>query len=330
MLPARQKVGVREVAAAAGVSAQTVSRVLNEHPSIRDETRQRVLGAMATLNYRVNNAARALGTRESRTLGIVASDTALFGPAVGIAAVEAAARTAGRWVATTYADATEEASVDDAVDHLLGQGVDGIVLVALRAGTRQLLEKRAAGIPIVELHGGDGQRVQRDAAVLAVEHLVSLGHRRIARLGGPESWLEESARAAGFTDALSSHGLECVREWRGNWSAADGAACAAEVAAAVRRSGGPTAIVVANDQMALGLTTGLREAGVRVPEDLSIVGFDDNPDAAYYRPALTTIRVDVVAEGGRCVADVLGLSALASAQSPVLIERDSTARPARS
>nr|WP_259392851.1 substrate-binding domain-containing protein [Microbacterium halimionae] len=285
---------------------------------------------MTTLNYRVNNAARALGTRESRTLGIVASDTALYGPAVGIAAVEAAARTAGRWVATTYADATDEASVDDALNHLLGQGVDGIVLVALRAGARHVLEERAAGIPVVELHGGAGQQVQHDAAALTVEHLVSLGHRRIARLGGPVSWVEESARAAGFTAALATHGLTCVREWRGNWAAADGAECAAEVATAVRHSDGPTAIVVANDQMALGLITGLREAGVRVPEDLSIIGFDDNPDAAYYRPALTTIRVDVVAEASRCVADVLGLAASASLQVPVLIERDSTASRDRS
>ena len=103
-----RRVGVRDVARLAGVSSQTVSRVINDHPNIRPETRAKVLDAMAALDYRVNNAARALGTRTTRTLGVIASDATLYGPAVGIAALEAAARAAGRWVATTYADAADE------------------------------------------------------------------------------------------------------------------------------------------------------------------------------------------------------------------------------
>src|SRR5690349_3357337 len=115
------RVGVREVARAAGVSTQTVSRVINAHPGIRDETRRRVLEAMAALDYRVNNAARALGTRRTRTIGILASDASMYGPAMGILALEAAARATGRWVTAAYADAGDEASVVQAARHLFAQ-----------------------------------------------------------------------------------------------------------------------------------------------------------------------------------------------------------------
>src|SRR5215211_8876362 len=117
------RVGVREVARAAGVSTQTVSRVINEHPLVRDDTRQRVLDAMDALDYRVNNAARALGTSRTRTIGILVSDASMYGPTVGILALESAARAAGRWVTAAYADARDEASVVAAAQHLTAQGV---------------------------------------------------------------------------------------------------------------------------------------------------------------------------------------------------------------
>src|SRR6478609_194164 len=143
--PAR-RVGVRDVARLAGVSSQTVSRVINEHPHIRPETRSRVLDAMAALDYRVNNAARALGTRTTRTLGVVASDATLYGPSAGIGALEAAAREVGRWVATAYADAADAASVEGAARHLLGQGVDGIIVVAPHARTLPILGELTPGV----------------------------------------------------------------------------------------------------------------------------------------------------------------------------------------
>lgn len=298
--------GMREVAAHAGVSTQTVSRVLNDHPHIRPETRERVLAAAAALGYRMNNAARALGTATTRTIGVVASDSALFGPAAGIAALEAAARATGRWITTAYADGSSADAVSDAVEHLLIQGVDGIVVVAPHTSSLTRLEDAALGVPLVALHGGSGARRQADGAGLAIDHLVALGHRRIALLSGPSAWSEASTREAGAEAALTRHGLAPVERWEGDWSAAAAAAIASGVARAVRTQGGPTAVAAANDQMALGLIAGLREHAVHVPGEVSVTGFDDNPDAGYYRPALTTVRLDLAGEARRCIEELLG------------------------
>ncbi|WP_243065215.1 LacI family DNA-binding transcriptional regulator [Humibacter sp. RRB41] len=323
--------GVRDVAALAGVSPQTVSRVINEHPSVRDETRQRVQDAMRSLGYRVNNAARTLGTRRTHTLGVIASNAALFGPSVGVVALESAARAVGRWVTTAYADAADEASIEASLDHLLAQGVDGVIVVAPRLDSVSSLARRHPTLNVGALPSAEGARAQAHGAGLAVGHLLELGHRRIARVGGPGDWLEEVARERGFMDALRVAGPERVAaspvaHWSGDWSAASGAALASEIAAVVRTGVGPTAVVVANDQMALGLISGLAAEGIRVPEDVSIVGFDDNTDAEYYRPALTTVRIDTDGEARRSVAEVLGLEATGGVAPPRLVVRGSTSR----
>lgn len=330
-MPGRARVGVRDVAAAAGVSTQTVSRVINDHPHIRPETRERVVAAMAELGYRVNNAARALGTATTRTIGVVASDTDLYGPAAGIGALERAARSAGRWIATAYADGADAASVTAAADHLLAQGVDGIVVVAPHTAALEALAAASPGVPVVPLHsrvGGAGTPADGDrgaeGAALAVDHLLDAGHRRIAQLSGPAAWLEAVARDTGAESALARRGLQLAGRWRGDWSAASGAALAPEIATAVGEAGGPTAIVVANDQMALGLVSGLASRGVDVPADVSVVGFDDHPDAAFYRPALTTVRLDIAGEAQRCVRILLGADSATGPEPPRLVVRDST------
>lgn len=300
-----------------------MSRVINDHPGIRPETRRRVQEAMAALDYRVNNAARALGTRRTRTIGILASDVSMYGPAVGILALEAAARAAGRWVTAAYADADDAASVVEAGRHLFAQGVDGIVVVAPHARTLSALEGAGLAVPVVALHGPDAAALQRDAAGIAVEHLLELGHTGIGHLAGPRDWVEARARAEGFDDALAARGLRSAGVWRGDWSAASGSAATDEVARSIRE--GTTAVFVANDQMALGLISGLVDAGLSVPGDLSVVGLDDNPDAAFYRPALTTVRLDVAGEASRCIADVLGLPSTPAPGAPVLVARASSA-----
>lgn len=322
-------VGVREVARAAGVSTQTVSRVINDRPGIREDTRQRVLDAMTALDYRVNNAARALGTRRTRTIGILASDASMYGPAIGILALEAAARAAGRWVTAAYADAEDEASVAHAARHLSAQGVDGIVVVAPHARTLSTIASIGVGVPVVALHGPDAWELQKDAARIAVEHLVDAGHTRIAHLAGPEDWLEAAARAEGFRSAMTGRGLAPAGVWRGDWTAASGMAAAVEVAARVGAGDGPTAVFVANDQMALGLMAGLGDAGISVPGDVSIVGLDDNPDAAFYRPPLTTVRLDIAGEATRCIAQLIGepqAAASVGVAAPELIVRKSARR----
>lgn len=314
-----KRIGVREVAVAAGVSTQTVSRVLNGYPGIRDATRERVLDAVAALDYRVNNAARALGTSLTRTVGVVASDAVLHGPSAGIAALERAARARGRWISTAYTDSDDPADIDAAVRHLLAQGVDGIVLVAAHGAT----PLEGYDVPIVPLYGESGIR-QRDAAALVVDHLADLRHRRIVELAGPSDWREALARTAGVADAAARRGLEIVDRVEGDWSAASGSAVADAVAARVAE--GATAVAAANDQMALGLVAGLAARGMRVPADVSVTGFDDNPDAAFYAPALTTVRLDVEGEAEYAVAAVLG-DAAPSPAAPVLVARDSVTAP---
>lgn len=330
----RERVGVRDVARVAGVSPQTVSRVLNGHTSIRADTRVRVLDAVEALGYRMNNLARAFGSRTTRTIGVIASDAALHGPSAGIAALEAAARANGRWIATAYADGVDAASVDGAVQHLLSQGVDGVVMVAPHTRTLDSVVAAGPGVPVVALYGGDGAHRQAQAAGLAVEHLAARGHTRIAELAGPSDWLEAAARSRGVAAALAAARLTPGGRWEGDWSAAAGFARAEPLAAALAASDGPTAVVVANDQMALGLIAGLRALSVDVPGDVSIAGFDDNPDAAYYRPALTSVRVDVPGEARRAVAEVLAAASPALdiggdpvPQHPVLVARASTSSP---
>lgn len=325
-------VGVREVAARAGVSRQTVSRVLNDHPEVAADTRMRVLKAMDELDYRMNNAARALGTRRSRTLGILASDALQYGPSRSIAALEASARAVGYWVSAAFASAGDAQAVVSAVDHLIAQGVEGIVVVAPHARTLDVLDALRVDVPIVTLHssghGSRGLSVDQVAgARLAVAALADAGHTRIAHLAGPADWLEAESRADGFTAELAARGIAHGLVIEGDWSAGSGYAALGAV-----RAAGVTAVFAANDQMALGLLGALHEAGLSVPADVSVVGFDDVPDSAYYWPRLTTIRQDFDELARRAVAALIsGADAAASdlaPVAPVLVVRDSVARPA--
>lgn len=324
----QRTVGVRDVAALAGVSRQTVSRVLNERPEVAARTRERVLAAMAELGYRMNNAARALGTRRSRTLGVLASDALQYGPSRSLAAIEAQARAAGYWLSAAFAGAGDADAVIAAVEHLASQGVEGIVVVAPHARTLDALDALRIGLPIVTLHSSErgtrGLSVDQAAgARLAVAALAEAGHTRIAHLAGPADWLEAESRAQGFAAELAARGIAAGSVLVGDWSAASGHAAADAV-----RAAGVTAVFAANDQMALGLITGLREAGLDVPGDVSIVGFDDVPDAAHYWPRLTTVRQDFDELARRAVAAVLGdASAPRDPVLPVLVPRASVAPP---
>lgn len=319
-LPLERRVGVRDVARAAGVSTQTVSRALNDYPGMRPETRERVLAAVEHLGYRMNNAARALGTNTTRTLGLVASNSRMFGPAAAIEAVDAAARQYQHWVAMAFADPAEgPRAVADAVTHLVAQGVDGILVLVPDEQSLVGARVAAGAVPVRALTDAGSAERQRHGAARAVAHLREQGHTRVAMLAGPRSWTDAAARREGGEAAQPM-----IDVWEGEWTATSGAAHAPAVAAAVRREGGPTAIAVANDQMALGLIAGLTLEGLRVPKDVSIIGFDDNPDAAYYRPGLSTVRLDVAGEARRAVHEVLGVAGAAPVVAePLLVSRAS-------
>lgn len=324
-----------DVAALAGVSHQTVSRVLNDHPSVRPETRARVLEAIATLGYRRNVAARTLVTRRSGTVGVITSGSALFGPTSTFIAVEHAARERGLFVSVaTVLDFTEEA-VLLALEHFMSQGVDGAVVIAAQDDAIAAVRSFRAPVPVVvvgprELPAGSVHPVAVDhylGARLATRHLLDLGHTRVAHISGPQDWVEGRERLRGWRDVLSESGVEVLDPIAGDWSAERG-----YEAGRLMVSGElPEAVFAANDLLALGVLHAFTEAGVRVPQDVSLVGFDDIAGSDHFAPPLTTVRQEFATLGRACLRmlsrAIDGEPVAAEIIEPHLVVRASTARP---
>jgi DNA-binding LacI/PurR family transcriptional regulator len=326
-----------DVAKAAGVSHQTVSRVLNDHPNVRAETRSRVLEAIDRLGYRRNMVARALVTRHSRTLGVVSFDTTLYGPASTVYGIERAARDAGYFVSIVSLRTIDRAGVRDAINYLIEQGVDGIVVVAPQRSAAGALEDLTPGIPIVAVEGGHPGQVpvvcvdQAEGARLATNHLLELGHETVWHIGGPHDWLEAEGRIEGWRDALTTAGRKIPEVLPGDWSPRSGYEAGKRLAGMADQI---SAVFVANDQMSLGVLRAFTEEGVRVPEQISIVGFDDIPESEFFSPPLTTVRQDFGAVGRHSIDVLLGQLEEGAAKvlerfvvPPDLVVRGSSAPP---
>ncbi|MEN0024948.1 LacI family DNA-binding transcriptional regulator [Microbacterium sp. LWO14-1.2] len=294
---------IRDVARLAGVSHQTVSRVLNDHPSIRPETKAKVLDAISVLDYRPNLAARALVTSKSNMLGILSATVGEFGPTSSIVGIEDAAREEGYSVSTLNLSATSPEAIGSALRQLAREQVDGIVVLAPQVRVFHVLRAMASDTPFVSLQtasGSDGVSLSADqvaGARTATEHLIALGHSDIIHLAGPQDWIEAESRMRGYLEALREADLPTFPPIRGDWTADFGYFAGQELA----RRRDFTAIFVANDQMAIGLMHGFRDAGIRVPEDVSVVGFDDIPVSAHVAPTLTTVHQDFPELGRRAV-----------------------------
>lgn len=288
-----------DVARRAGVSHQTVSRVLNAHPNVKPATRDRVLAAINDLGYRRNSVARALVTRRTQMLGVVVFDTTLYGPASTLYGIEQAARDAGYFVSIVSLRRLTPEAVHDAVGYLTDQGVDGLVVIAPERSAAAALDDLPRSLPVVTVEGAHDVGLpvvsvdQLLGARLATEHLLSLGHRTVWHVAGPSEWLEAAGRERGWRDALRAAGAQVPEMLRGDWSPRSGY----EAGRVLATRNDLSAVFVANDQMALGLLRAFREAGVRVPEDVSVAGFDDIPEAGYFAPPLTTVRQDFGAVG---------------------------------
>ncbi|TDT74695.1 LacI family transcriptional regulator [Arthrobacter sp. AG258] len=326
---------LEDVAELAGVSHQTVSRVVNKHPNVSAGTRERVEAAIAQLGYRRNTAARSLVTRCSQTIGVLASEFSQYGPANTLLGVERAARDAGYFVSVAALREVNRDAILAAVRHFMDQSVDGIVVIVPHLETPAALAALPVGVPVVAVGpvGNDavcGVKVdQRRGAELAVQHLIQLGHTRIGHVAGPQDWIDAVARADGWRCALAAAGLDADLMIEGDWSAGSGYEIGRRVAV-TRRA---TALFVGNDQMALGVLRALNEARIKVPRDVSVVGFDDQPEAAYFSPPLTTIGQDFEELGRRCM-DMM-LRALGGTEGPrtlemepKIIQRNSTTTPA--
>lgn len=296
-----------DVAALANVSQMTVSRVINDRPGVRDETRTRVLRAMQELDYRPNVAARTLATGRSKTLGVVSFDTTLYGPASTLFGIEVAARAAGYFVSIATLASLDRRALGDAVERLREQAVDGVIVIAPHDATVAGLRGLAVDVPLVAVEGdvGGGAPVatvdQYTGAARATAHLLSLGHETVWHISGPVEWPEARARERAWRKALSAAGCRVPEVLVGDWSARSGYAHGKTLIDA----DDATAVFVANDHMALGLLRALHEAGLRVPADLSVVGFDDVPEAAFFSPPLTTVRQDFAEVGSRAMRQLL-------------------------
>lgn len=327
-----------DVARLAGVSQKTVSRVFNDEPYVSSSVRDRVLAAADELGYRLNHAARALASGRSRSIGVVTLGTALYGPASLLMGVERAVRTAGYALRVVSTQEGDPAGVSDAIDSLLEQGVDGIVIsepidespVPARVdvpmvvvGVRSTTD--SAGVVSV----GVGSQ---SLAQVATEHLLDLGHRTVHHIAGPQRWHAARDRLEGWRSALAARGVPEPAVIEGDWSAGSGHAAGLALAT----DPDVTAVFAANDDMAIGLIRALLSAGRRVPEEVSVVGFDDTPVSAYVTPPLTTVRQPfdaVAAESLRLLIHAIerpGEALPPSADPPVeLVVRASTAPPRR-
>ncbi|WP_244365711.1 LacI family DNA-binding transcriptional regulator [Micromonospora echinofusca] len=298
-----------DVARLAGVSHQTVSRVLNNHPSVRQETRERVLRAVHQLNYRPNALARGLAGRRSRVIGVVSFDTILYGPAATLLGVERAARAAGYGINIVALEQLDRAGVMAAIDALTEQSVAGVVLIAPMMTAAVAVHGLPTGVPAVVVESGSAGELptisvdQVTGARLAVEHLLDLGHETVWHVAGPRDWLEARDRVDGWRLALESAGRRVPPVIVGDWSPRAGY----EVGRSLVDRDDVSAVFCANDHQALGLLRALHQHGVRVPEDISVVGFDDIPEAEYFSPPLTTVRQDFDEVGRRCVGVLLEL-----------------------
>ncbi|MFJ9845291.1 LacI family DNA-binding transcriptional regulator [Kitasatospora sp. NPDC101155] len=297
-----------DVAKLAGVSHQTVSRVLNGAPHVRPDTRDRVLAAIRELDYRPNSAARALVTRRSQTLGVVSFDSTLYGPASMLEGIERAARSAGYFVSVTSLRSLDGRSVQEAVDRLRDQGVEGVVVIAPQTSAVSAVARLSSSVPVVAVGSGNQTQVpmvsvgNREGAGEATGHLLDLGHRTVHHLAGPSNWLESQDREEGWRLTLQAAGAPVPDVERGDWSARSGYQAGLRIA----QLPDVTAVFCANDHMALGLLRALHEAGRAVPEEISVVGFDDIPEAAYFIPPLTTVRQDFGELGRRALELLVG------------------------
>lgn len=287
---------MHDVARLSGVSYQTVSRVINHHPYVADDTRDRVLEVIARLGYRPNRAAQSLAGYRSRTLAMTTFGMNNYGPAQMVIHIEQAAREARYDLILANVTDTTVESMQAAIDRLLHWEVDGLLFITPIIGiTYDDLVMLCGKKPIVQIGiepGVNSPSVaidQHHGTELVARHLLELGHRHIAEIRGPTPWIDAHARHQTFVRVLGEAGIALRAEAQGDWSSRSGYEMTHQLL-----NGGAhfTALFAANDQMALGAIRALNERGRRVPEDISVVGFDDIPEAAYFTPPLTTVRQD--------------------------------------
>ncbi|CAN5244047.1 LacI family DNA-binding transcriptional regulator [soil metagenome] len=326
-----------DVARLAGVSHQTVSRVINSVPNVRPATRIRVEQAIAQLRYSPSPAARALVTKRTRTIGLITPGASQYGPTSTAVNFNVAARAARFSVDTVSALDSDPAGIRAIVESLLRQRVDAIVLVVTDIAVLEVVLALELAIPIVIVAASSRRSPaivsidQYRGARMAVRHLIELGHTDIFHLAGPPEAPDAIERIRGWRDEIQENRLTLHEAVHGDWSARSGY----ELRGRLPLLGKGSAVFAGNDYMALGLISALAEEGLRIPDDSSIVGFDDVPEAAYFMPPLTTVRQDFAALGSLIMQKVLiaiedpeDVALSVPMPTSLIVRRSSLARPA--
>lgn len=333
--PDGRKPSITDVARIAGVSYQTVSRVINAAPDVSAETRARVLKVIQEVDYRRNMTATALVTSRSTVIGIVTDGSPRYGPVATLLALETAAREADYGSTVVAVKEPYKASVQPALDSLEDAGVDGIIVIAPRLTLAAAVRKARLRVPVEMIAAGASSTLriftysedQELGARMATQHLIDLGHEDIAHVGGSMAWFDGRVRKRGWESALRDAGLPPGLYVEGDWS--PGRAYETGLRLVTERV--PGAIFAASDHTALGLIRAFYESGIRVPDDVSVVGYDDIEGSGFFLPPLTTVRQDFTALArnsiDRLLGSIEGREVDWAPIVPVLVARDSTAPP---
>ncbi|NQX35752.1 LacI family DNA-binding transcriptional regulator [Herbiconiux sp. VKM Ac-2851] len=325
---------IADVAKLAGVSVPTVSRVLTGAARVTPEKVRRVREAIEQLNYRPSATARALASRHSHTIAIVAGNTSQYGYAETIRGIEEEARADGYTVTITVVESPGDEEVSRAVSLVLDQSPAGVVVLKFDPPGVAVLNRLPRDTPVVAISGVRSRDVPQavldelHAAETLTEYLLSLGHATVHHVRVPPS-RKEDGRTTGWRRALARAGAEIVPPFEASWSPESGRRIGREIA----HDPGVTAVFCGNDEIAMGVIKGLSDEGVAVPRDVSVVGFDDHPLAAMWSPALTTVEQDFVGLGRRGVELLRGAMSgderrRTSTELPQLVIRDSAGPPA--
>ncbi|CNH79123.1 lac repressor [Yersinia thracica] len=283
-----------DVARQAGVSYQTVSRVLNHAPHVSLKTRHKVELAMAELNYVPNRVAQQLAGKHSQTLGLATTDLSLHAPSQIAAAIKRKARQLGYNVVIAMVDDHSEYACQQAINELLAQRVDGILVnVPLKTKHSQKITEQCADTPVLFLDVDPRSNAfsvlfdPKVGAIQSANYIIALGHQQIVLISGPKDAISAQLRLQGWLQVLNNASLSPPAVYHGEWNAQSGYQATQKLIAGNTPF---SAILVANDQMALGVLRALHEHNIDVPKEVSVIGYDDTADSAYFQPPLTTIR----------------------------------------
>jgi len=324
-----KRVTIHDVAKEAGVSLQTVSRVLNNRPDVSAATRQRVLEIIQNLGFQPDTAARSLRGR-SGCIGVVASGLEYFGPAGILTGVEREASQNGHSLFLRLVKDPADSNAEPILNELIAHRVEGLMWLTPEIGdNRQWIERLVPELPVpvvfISTRPRPGIAVldidNEFGARLATQHLINQGYRHIATITGPDSWWDATGRLIGWRETMQEAGLpvEPRQIACGDWTIRSGEAA---ILILLEQYPEMEAVFAANDQMALGVLQTLVRLGKRVPQDIAIVGFDDIPEAVYFIPPLTTIRQDLTELGGKAYRTLCRMITAHQNRQPVAVESE--------